>query len=246
MIKPKLYVFNTVRDLLTTNLEYYKHYHEKTGRPGDLPLDGLITVTFASGYDDDVLLRWITHSEEGELCTLTKGKIVFYYADGYGEKLCEYRFADAGLIYWKEVFNANGPEPMTVTMTISAAIQEFLEQTLIKHWQESWIVSSSKGFRSFTAFKRACGTAGKNKAWHHIVEQHDNNVAKFGAKALHITNNLIILPNGKGLIHAKVSGYYNSLIPGTNMRVRDYVKTLSYDEQYKYGIDVLKRFGWIQ
>ena len=144
MIKPKLYVFNTARDLLTTHIEYRKHYHEKTGRPGDIPLGGLITVKFAAGHDDDVLLRWITHSEEGELCTLTKGKIVFYYADGFGEKLCEYRFIDAGLIYWKETFDANGPEPMTVTMTISAAIQEFRGQTLIKHWQERWLPPSEQ------------------------------------------------------------------------------------------------------
>ena len=28
------------------------------------------------------------------------------------------------------------------------------------------------------------------------------------------------------------------------MRVRDYVKTLSYEEQYKFGIETLKRLGW--
>ena len=137
MIQPKLYVFNIERDLITTNIEYHKHYNKKTGLPGDIPLGGLITVTFASGNDDDVLLRWITNSEEGKLCTLTKGKIVFYYMGGFGEKLCEYRFADAGLVYWKETFDAKGPEPMIVTMIISAAIQEFREQTLIKHWHES-------------------------------------------------------------------------------------------------------------
>ena len=53
-------------------------------------------------------------------------------------------------------------------------------------------------------------------AWHHIVEQN----------------------------HAKVSGFYNSKIPDKNILVRDYVKTLNFEEQYKFGIETLKRFGW--
>ena len=28
------------------------------------------------------------------------------------------------------------------------------------------------------------------------------------------------------------------------VRVRDYVNTLSFEEQYKFGIEILKRFGW--
>lgn len=81
-------------------------------------------------------------------------------------------------------------------------------------------------------------------AWHHIVEQNADNIAKFGAEKIHNTQNLIRLPNGKGSIHAKISGYYSSIYQNTGMRVRDYVNTLSYDEQYKFGIEILKRFGW--
>lgn len=69
-------------------------------------------------------------------------------------------------------------------------------------------------------------------------------MARFGARKIHNTKNLIRLPNGKGSIHAKVSGYYSSIMRDKNMRVRDYVKTLSFEEQYKYGINVLKQFGW--
>lgn len=98
-------------------------------------------------------------------------------------------------------------------------------------------------FRSFSSFKRAYGTAGKGNAWHHIVEQNKSNISKFGAETIHNIENLKVLPHGKGSVHAKISGYYSSLMPGTNMRVRDYVNTLNYDEQYKFGIDVIKRFG---
>jgi hypothetical protein len=45
-------------------------------------------------------------------------------------------------------------------------------------------------------------------------------------------------------VHAQVSGYYSSKMPGTSMRVRDYVTTLNYEQQYQYGIDILKKFGW--
>lgn len=59
----------------------------------------------------------------------------------------------------------------------------------------------------------------------------------------HNIDNLIKLPHGKGSIHNKLTGYYNSIMPGTSMKVRDYVKTLNYEQQYQFGMDVFKRFG---
>ncbi len=106
------------------------------------------------------------------------------------------------------------------------------------------------GYESFDAFKNDFGPAssyakGNEKmAWHHIVEQHDYNIAKFGNEAIHNTNNLIPIANYQGSIHMQVTGYYNSLLPGTTMRVRDYVKTLSFEGQHQYGMDVLRSFGF--
>ena len=57
---------------------------------------------------------------------------------------------------------------------------------------------------------------------------------------------MIRLPHGKGSIHAKITGHYNSKYPNSNIRIRDYINTLSYEEQYKYGIYKLKEFGWKQ
>jgi len=104
--------------------------------------------------------------------------------------------------------------------------------------------TSTQGFKSFSAFKRTMGSAGEGQAWHHIVEQNPANIVKFGPEAIHNAGNVIKLPHGAGSIHAKVSGHYNSLMPGTSMRVRDYVNTLNYQQQYQYGLDVLKRFGY--
>ena len=104
---------------------------------------------------------------------------------------------------------------------------------------------AGKGFASFSAFKKAYGAAGQGMAWHHIVEQNADNIARFGAEKIHNTKNLIRLPHGKGSIHAKVSGYYSSKSDFTNgLTVRDWLKSQSYAEQYKFGVETLKRFGW--
>nr|WP_298793785.1 DUF6443 domain-containing protein [uncultured Allomuricauda sp.] len=101
-----------------------------------------------------------------------------------------------------------------------------------------------QSFKSFNEFKKVFGRAGDDRAWHHIVEQHADNIAKFGQEAIQTTDNIINIPHGKGSLHARVTGHYNSNIPGTSVRVRDYVKTLTFEQQKAYGLQVLKRFGW--
>ncbi len=139
MIKARLFVWGIERELLRTELEYHRTLNDKTGRPGPIPMGGLVTFSFISGYNDDVLLRWITHSPEDELCTLTVCKIVFYEGDLDGIVLFEYQLNDAALVYWKETFHSVGEESMTVTMAISAAIQEIKGSTWVKPWQESGV-----------------------------------------------------------------------------------------------------------
>lgn len=115
-------------------------------------------------------------------------------------------------------------------------------KTLLREGTE---LTAKETFTSFRAFKRVNGTAGAGNAWHHIVEQNKDNIAKFGAESIHNLDNLVKIPHGKGSLHMKVTGHYNSIMPGTSMRVRDYVKTLGYDEQFEYGINKLIEFGWI-
>ena len=103
----------------------------------------------------------------------------------------------------------------------------------------------SKGFDSFEQFKSVVGSAGKGQAWHHIVEQTAGNVKKFGANKIHNINNLMKIPHGKGSIHGKVSGFYFSKQPFTNgKRVRDWLSNKNFDDQFNYGIQKLKDFGW--
>ena len=107
------------------------------------------------------------------------------------------------------------------------------------------IKAVGRGFNTFDEFKAALGAAGKGKAWHHIVEQGGNNVTKFGAQNIHNTENLIVLDHGKGSIHAQVSGYYSSKQPFTGgQTVRQWLSTQSFQQQYDFGIKILKQHGW--
>jgi hypothetical protein len=103
---------------------------------------------------------------------------------------------------------------------------------------------ANQGFKTFEAFKRTNGVAGKGYAWHHIVEKHAANLEKFGAEKLHNLKNLIRVPEGSGSLHRKVTGFYNSYLPNTKIRVRDYVKSLNFEEQYKFGVEQLKKLGF--
>lgn len=109
-------------------------------------------------------------------------------------------------------------------------------------------VASGKGYKSFEAFKNANGTAGKDQAWHHIVEQNSNNITKFGAENIHNTGNLVKIPSGyQGSLHSKITGLYNSInksITGnTTQTVHQWLSAQSFDAQYKFGVEKLLEFA---
>jgi hypothetical protein len=101
--------------------------------------------------------------------------------------------------------------------------------------------SGHRAFGSFASFKRAMGRAGKDKNWHHIVEQHPDNVRRFGPEALHNTENIIQLDTG---LHTNVSAFYSSkrrFITGTDkLTVRQWLKTQSYENQRAFGLRAIE------
>ncbi len=103
------------------------------------------------------------------------------------------------------------------------------------------------GFATFDDFKDAFGAAGSGQAWHHVVEQTINS-GKFAPELLHNPANLLKLPHGKGTIHAKISGYYSSKIPGLTggLTVREWLSKKSLAEQFEFGIDTIRKFGGSQ
>jgi hypothetical protein len=108
-------------------------------------------------------------------------------------------------------------------------------------------VIAGTGFKSFRAMKKALGSAGKGQAWHHIVEQTPANIKKFGPEAIHNTGNVLKVANGKGSLHAKLSGYYSSKDYFTNGKtVRKWLSDKSFEEQYEFGFKVLNKIGGSQ
>ncbi|WP_208729689.1 hypothetical protein [Corallococcus exercitus] len=101
--------------------------------------------------------------------------------------------------------------------------------------------SGPRGYSSFKSFKRAMGPAGNGKEWHHIVEQTDGNVARFGPQALHNTENVIPLDKG---LHNSVSAFYSShqyrVTGSTSLTVRQWLSTQSFEAQSAFGLRAME------
>ncbi|QAT84774.1 putative lipoprotein [Corallococcus coralloides] len=96
--------------------------------------------------------------------------------------------------------------------------------------------SGYRAWGSFSGFKKALGPAGKNKEWHHIVEQTPGNVKQFGPQALHNTDNIIPLDKR---LHSDVSAFFSSIrrdITGSPLTVRQWLSTQSYEAQRDFGL----------
>lgn len=135
----KLKVFGREWEVQNAEVVYHRFMNPKTGRAGEQPMGGFIYLTLLSGYDDEALVWWMLHSEEGELCKLTQGELSFYKDSFDTPVQFAYSFNDAALVQYKETFSNQGETPMTINLIISPAIQQFRGQTHIKHWQENWV-----------------------------------------------------------------------------------------------------------
>jgi hypothetical protein len=99
----------------------------------------------------------------------------------------------------------------------------------------------TQSFGSFSAFKRAFGSAGPGRQWHHIVEQTPGNVGRFGGSAIHNTQNLMPLDTA---VHQQISAYYSRIQPFTNgQTVRQWLSSQPFEAQQQFGLQVLRDFG---
>ena len=102
----------------------------------------------------------------------------------------------------------------------------------------------NKGFNSFSELKNYIGDTGEGNAWHHIVEQSQIEKSGFTPESIHNVNNIIAIPHGKGSVHAKITGHYNSKqIYTGDQTVRDWLSGKSFSEQFDYGMNQLKKYG---
>ncbi len=81
---------------------------------------------------------------------------------------------------------------------------------------------------------------GIGKQWHHIVEQ--SQIGQFGAEAINSPGNVTTVST---LDHIRISAYYSSKTEFTGgLTVRQWLKGQSWEEQYGFGVSVLKKFGY--
>jgi len=106
-------------------------------------------------------------------------------------------------------------------------------------------LTPNQGYSSFKDLKKNIGSAGDGNDWHHIVEQSQINKSGFSPEQIHNTNNIIAVDHAT---HMRITGYYNTKsFDFTNgLSVRDWLAGQSYEEQYSFGLDILKRFGVIE
>jgi hypothetical protein len=103
------------------------------------------------------------------------------------------------------------------------------------------------GFRSwgsFSSLKNALGPAGEGKQWHHIVEQTEGNLQRFGPHSLHNTENVIAIDEK---IHRQISAYYSSKDSRFTggLTVRQWLSGQSFQAQREFGLKVLRNYGAI-
>ena len=104
----------------------------------------------------------------------------------------------------------------------------------------------NKGFNSFKDLKAELGSPGEGNAWHHIVEQSQIGKSGFSSNEVNNINNIISIPHGKGTVHAKISGYYSSKQFFTGgQTVRQWLTGQSFQEQFDFGMDLLKQYGTV-
>lgn len=93
--------------------------------------------------------------------------------------------------------------------------------------------------------RREIGSAEKGKVWHHIVEKCQENKSRcgFSPESIHNTGNVVAVDRK---INERINGHYSSLMitpEGKKKTVRDYMNSRTYEEQFEYGVRILKEYG---
>jgi hypothetical protein len=98
-------------------------------------------------------------------------------------------------------------------------------------------------FKNHKALVKALGSAGKDKEWHHIVEQNPTNMARkdIGPQRIHTPDNVVPLDKE---LHWKINAHYSSirqsLTNSKTLTIREWLSTQSFEEQRAYGLRVVR------
>jgi len=83
--------------------------------------------------------------------------------------------------------------------------------------QNSWAtVSDAKAILNFRYYvkkwRKPILSNPRLMEWHHIVEQHTDNIVKFWANKIHSVENMVLIPWwATWSLHGMISGYYSSI-----------------------------------
>ena len=97
------------------------------------------------------------------------------------------------------------------------------------------------GFNSFHRLKKYLGSPGVGNQWHHIVEQSQIEKSNFAKDIIHNINNVVAISED---IHKEISRYYSQIHDFTEgMRFRDWLAGQSFEDQYLWGLEIIRMFG---
>ena len=137
MTSAKLFLLGMERELLWVDTNYYR-YVARDGSPSSNLEGGLLRLSFVSQESDDVFWHNMVKKVDNETERMEKGEIHFYSKGNEDSAIRKYKFNDAYLVEFSEIFHSWGTENMQIILTISPAIQNYgYSQDFVKHWQVS-------------------------------------------------------------------------------------------------------------
>lgn len=133
----------------------------------------------------------------------------------------------------------------TIVISLPATAVAVVAQSVETGVPEGDSLTGLRSWGSFSSLKRTLGPAGAGKQWHHIVEQTEGNLQRFGPQALHNTENVIAIDEG---IHRRISAYYSSKDPSFtgSQTVREWLRGQSLQAQREFGLKILRDYGAVQ
>ncbi|MBF7090177.1 hypothetical protein IUY40_01290 [Flavobacterium sp. ALJ2] len=140
MTTAKLFILGEERELLWINTNYLR-YTAANGSPTSDVEGGFLTLSFVAQENDDVFWHNMTKEVKRETDRMEKGEVHFYNKGDEDIPVRKYKFSDAYLIEYSEVFDAYETENMHIVLTLSPAIQNYGAE-LVKYWNKSWIPPS--------------------------------------------------------------------------------------------------------
>jgi hypothetical protein len=124
------------------------------------------------------------------------------------------------------------------------AALEFIKNGPYK-FEDLLVDKEQRSFSSFAALKKNniekfYGPAGDGWEYHHIVEQGQQ--GNISSQEINSTGNVIRIPR---LLHEVLNGEYGRLNEEIGTTLRASLKGMSYNDQYRAGIEELRRIGVI-